>query len=144
MGPEKGRFRSFLLACLKHFLADNWDKARRLKRGGASPALSLDFEEAEGRYQHEGYGEPGADQLYEQRWALDLLASVLACLRREAVQAGKVAVFDQLQSCLWGERISKLGFAREEKQLMARNSWGDLLFWRVASFAEIEAQEKRP
>src|SRR5512133_3964541 len=53
VGPEKGRFRSFLLACLKHFLADDWDKARRLKRGGAAPVLSLDIEQAEERYQVE-------------------------------------------------------------------------------------------
>ena len=61
----KGRFRSFLLACLKHFLADDWNKARRLKRGGASPALSLDIEQAEERYQLESRSEPSADRLYE-------------------------------------------------------------------------------
>jgi RNA polymerase sigma-70 factor (ECF subfamily) len=104
VGPEKGRFRSFLLACLKHFLADHWDKARRLKRGGASPALSLDIEQAEERYRCETLSEPGADQLYERRWALDLLACVLGRLRQEAVEAGKAAIFDQLQGCLVGER----------------------------------------
>ena len=104
VGPEKGRFRSFLLACLKHFLADEWAKARRLKRGGASPALSLDIEQAEERYQTESRLEPSADEMYERRWALDLLARVLDRLRQEAVPAGKTAVFDQLQGCLLGER----------------------------------------
>jgi RNA polymerase sigma-70 factor (ECF subfamily) len=104
VGPEKGRFRSFLLACLKHFLADEWDKARRLKRGGASPALSLDIERAEERYQTESRLAPSPDEMYERRWALDLLARVLECLRLEAIQAGKAAVFDQLQGCLLGDR----------------------------------------
>ena len=104
VGPEKGRFRSFLLACFKHFLADDWDRARRLKRGGAAPVLSVDVEQAEERYQVESHSEPGADQLYERRWALDLLACVLDRLRLEAVHAGKAAVFDQLQGCLLGER----------------------------------------
>jgi DNA-directed RNA polymerase specialized sigma24 family protein len=49
VGPEKGRFRSFLLACLKHFLADEWEKARTAKRGGSGPERRLDLEQAEPR-----------------------------------------------------------------------------------------------
>jgi RNA polymerase sigma-70 factor (ECF subfamily) len=93
-----------LLACLKHFLADDWDKARRRKRGGGIPALTLAVDQAEERYQGESRVELSADQLYERRWALDLLACVLDRLRQEAVQAGKAAVFDQLQGSLLGER----------------------------------------
>jgi RNA polymerase sigma factor (sigma-70 family) len=104
VGPEKGRFRSYLLACLKHFLADEWAKARTAKRGGNCPALSLDIERAEARYRLEAPAETNAERLYERRWALDLLDQVLERLRIEAVASGKATVFDQLQGCLLGER----------------------------------------
>ncbi|MBI4328011.1 MAG: sigma-70 family RNA polymerase sigma factor [Chloroflexi bacterium] len=104
VGPEKGRFRSFLLACLKHFLADEWEKARTAKRGGAGPEFLLDLGRAEERYQLEARVEANAESLYERRWALDLLDRVLDRLRREAVASDKIAVFDQLQGCLLGER----------------------------------------
>ncbi len=48
--PAKGRFRSFLLAALNHFLANERDRARALKRGGGRPPLSLDFATAEHQY----------------------------------------------------------------------------------------------
>ena len=104
VGPEKGRFRSFLLACLKHFLADEWEKARAAKRGGARPELVLNLEQAEERYQLEARVEATAENLYDRRWALDLLDRVLDRLRHEAVASGKGTVFDHLRGCLLGER----------------------------------------
>ena len=104
VGPEKGRFRSFLLACLKHFLADEWEKARTAKRGGSGPERRLDLEQAEPRYQLESRVEANAESLYERRWALDLLDHVLDRLRHEAAASGREAVFVQLQACLLGER----------------------------------------
>jgi len=104
VGPEKGRFRSFLLACLKHFLADEWEKAHTAKRGGAEVELDLDLEQAEERYLIEARVEATAESLYERRWALDLLDRALDRLRDEAVASGKGTVFDQLQCCLLGER----------------------------------------
>ncbi len=104
VGPEKGRFRSYLLACLKHFLADEWEKARTAKRGGGAASVALDWERAEGRYQSEAGAEASAETLYERRWALELLDHVLNQLREEAVASGKEPVFDQLQGSLLGER----------------------------------------
>ena len=104
VGPEKGRFRSFLLACLKHFLVDEWQKAGTAKRGGNCPALPLDLEKAEERYQLEARIEAKPESLFERRWALDLLEHVLDRLRHEAVDPGRRAVFDQLECCLLGDR----------------------------------------
>ena len=104
VGPEKGRFRSFLLACLKHFLADEWAKARTAKRGGQYPALPLDMENAEQRYQLEARVQADPESLFERRWALNQLERVLDRLRREAADSGRGAVFDQLESCLLGDR----------------------------------------
>jgi len=107
VGPEKGRFRSFLLACLKHFLVDEWQKARAAKRGGNRPALPLDVEQAEERYQLEGRVEANPETLFERRWALDLLERALDRLRGEAAASGRGAVFDQLEGCLLGDRPSE-------------------------------------
>lgn len=104
VGPEKGRFRTFLLTCLKHFLTDEWEKARTARRGGDCRPLSLDLEQAEARYHREPGGEASAESLYERRWALDLLERVLDRLRDEAASSDQDAVFEQFMSCLWGER----------------------------------------
>ena len=100
VAPEKGRFRSFLLASLKHFLADQWDSARALKRGGSCAVAAWDFEQAEPRYQTEASGTLDAEALYDRRWGLDLLDHVLDRLRDEFLDLGKPVLFDVLQSCL--------------------------------------------
>jgi RNA polymerase sigma factor (sigma-70 family) len=118
VGRGKGRFRSFLLACLTHFLVDEWEKARAARRGGrcASGPLAtaqppdcspLDLERAEGRYRLEPVANADPQSLYERRWALDLLDRVFDRLRSEAVASGKQIVFDQLQGSLIGERSTE-------------------------------------
>jgi RNA polymerase sigma factor (sigma-70 family) len=77
---EKGKFRSFLLASLKHFLANEWDKARAQKRGGGQTFVSLD---AETRYRQEPADELSADKLLDRQWALALLDLVLTRLEAE-------------------------------------------------------------
>lgn len=101
---DKGRFRSFLLASLKHFLANEWDKACAQKRGGGQSFIRLDDTSAEGRYKLEPHDEASADKLFERRWALTLLERVLARLREEHAAAGKVKHFDALKSFIGGER----------------------------------------
>lgn len=77
---EKGKFRSFLLASLQHFLANEWDKARAQKRGGGQTFVSLD---AETRYRQEPADELSADKLLDRQWAITLLAQVLTRLEAE-------------------------------------------------------------
>lgn len=103
---SKGRFRSFLLAALKHFLANQLDKARALKRGGAHQFVSLDGLAAETRYQLEPADLQSPDKIFERRWALQLLDESLAALQQEYAREGKDAVFDQLKVCLAGSRES--------------------------------------
>jgi RNA polymerase sigma factor (sigma-70 family) len=107
VGPEKGRFRSFLLACLKHFLTDEWEKARTAKRGGPEPPVRLDASQAEERYRVEARMEASPESLFERRWALELLDRVLDRLRQEAVASAKAEVFNELQACLLGERLTE-------------------------------------
>lgn len=101
--PALGRFRSFLLACLKNFLAEQGRQARRLKRGGGQTIVSWDSRAAEERYGLEPMDPVTPEQLYDRRWALTLLETVLARLGEEQATAGKERVFAQLKDCLWGQ-----------------------------------------
>ncbi len=103
VGPEKGRFRSFLLVCLKHFLSDERAKARAAKRGGTVAPVMLDLGEAEERYQLEAQVDASPETLYERRWAVDLLDRVLDRQRQEAVVADRDTRFNELKGCLLGE-----------------------------------------
>ena len=68
--PQRGKFRSFLLATLKHFLADERDRARAKKRGGGHRILSIDLEEAESQYALEPTDKLSPDKLFDKSWAL--------------------------------------------------------------------------
>lgn len=97
VSPHRGRFRSFLLAGLKYFLADERDKARAQKRGGGCPQVSLDEEGAEARYERECAVDLDAEKLYERRWAMALLGRAFVRLRQEFVAADKAALYDELR-----------------------------------------------
>jgi len=97
---ERGRFRSFLLAAVKHFLANEWDKARAQKRGGGQALIPLDTASAESKYGLEPADKSSADKIFERRWALTLLEQVLARLREEHVVDGKGKLFEGLKGCL--------------------------------------------
>ena len=101
--PERGRFRSFLLASCKHFLSKERDRAKAQKRGGGRKVLPLDFEAGERRYSLEPTHEATAEKVYERRWALTLLDQVFARLRNEFDRAGKRNEFDRLKVYLTGE-----------------------------------------
>lgn len=100
---SKGRFRSFLLASMKHFLANEWDRARAQKRGGGELLIRLDAHTAESRYSLEPVHDASPDKLFERRWALTLLERVLARLRTELEEAGKARVFERLKRFMAGE-----------------------------------------
>lgn len=99
---RKGKFRSFLLAALKHFLSKEWARAKTAKRGGGHKLVSLDAFDAEDRYRREPEDDATPEKLFERRWALTLLDRVLARLAEEHEAAGKLAMFEQLQGCLTG------------------------------------------
>jgi RNA polymerase sigma-70 factor (ECF subfamily) len=96
----KGRFRSFLLTAFKRFRANEWDKAMAQKRGGAALTVSWDELAAEQRYASEPVDRLSADLLFDRRWALTVLQQVLARLRTEQAEAGKLEAFDLLKESL--------------------------------------------
>ncbi|MDP6634521.1 MAG: sigma-70 family RNA polymerase sigma factor [Phycisphaerae bacterium] len=101
--PEKGRFRAFLLVCLKRFLANEWDRARAEKRGGKTSIFSIDFHDADERYRREPIDGLTAERVFERRWALGLLERVLAQLADEMADSGKGRVFEKLKGYLMSE-----------------------------------------
>jgi len=100
LSSERGKFRAFLLASLKHFLANEWDKSRRLKRGGHLVHLSLDWQDADDRYHLDPPDPVSADQLYDRAWALALLQRVVDRLQEESKRAGKEMLFEHAKSFL--------------------------------------------
>ncbi len=101
---RRGRFRTFLLAALDHFLANEWHRARSEKRGGGQVVFSLDGVGAERRYSLEPADLADAGRLYERRWALTLLECVFERLRGEFTALGRSERFEQLQSYLIGDK----------------------------------------
>ena len=110
---QRGRFRSFLMAALEHFLSSERDRAHAQKRGGGRPPLSLEIETAEGRYQREPTDHETPERVFERRWALTMLDRVLAALRDEYHRGGREERFERLQGLLTGgtseESYAQLG-----------------------------------
>ena len=102
--PDKGKFRSFLLIVFKRFLANEWDRANREKRGGGQQVISLDAASAETRYRAEPADAMTPETAFERRWALQLLEDVLNRLEKEYVAAGKGKIFEELHVLLTGEK----------------------------------------
>ena len=100
---SRGRFRSFLLASLQNFLANERDLAAARKRGGGRPILSLDVEAGESKLRLEPAHERTPESIFDRAWAVQLLELVVDRLRKEFADKGKAAEFDVLQPFLAGK-----------------------------------------
>jgi RNA polymerase sigma factor (sigma-70 family) len=104
--PERGKFRSFLLATLKHFLADERDRARAKKRGGGRKVLSIDLQEAESQYALEPADKLSPEKLFDKSWALTVLDRTMARLKAELASKKKQELFEHLKVHLTAEKGS--------------------------------------
>ncbi|MFZ0915823.1 MAG: sigma-70 family RNA polymerase sigma factor [Candidatus Udaeobacter sp.] len=100
-----GKFRSFLLASVKNFLADKWDHHQAIKRGGGYRLTSFNQETAEAFYEAASASDSTAERLFELRWAKSLTASALDSLREELRAEGKLKLFEQLKNFLAGGSV---------------------------------------
>jgi DNA-directed RNA polymerase specialized sigma24 family protein len=98
--PSKGRFRSYLLGALKHFMCAERDRAGAQKRGGGETPLSVD--DAELRYRLEPTHDLTPERLFERQWALASLAAVMGQLEQEYARDGKQKQFEQLKTLIAG------------------------------------------
>lgn len=105
--PGRGRFRSFLLGALKHFLADENDRANAKKRGGDVEFVPLDIALAEERYGIESASHNGSpDHEYDRAWALSVLDRALERLWEEFALPGRAQLFDGLKGFLTGDKTA--------------------------------------
>jgi RNA polymerase sigma-70 factor (ECF subfamily) len=113
---DGGKFRSFLLVALKRFLANEWDRANRQKRGGGVVPLSLDWQDAESRYQIAPANNLSPDKLYDRAWALIVLERVITRLQDESGTEGKAGQYEQLKPFLMVGK-SEIPYARAAAEL---------------------------
>lgn len=153
--PDKGRFRSFLLTSMKHFLANEWDRAHRQKRGGGCVTFSIEEAAAEERYQFEPAHEESPEKIFDRRWAQTVLEVVLTRLEQEFSETDKTDLFNELKACLTGdpdassyvEVAARLGMTESAVKSAAhrlRQRYGELLREEigqtVASGTEIDEE----
>jgi RNA polymerase sigma-70 factor (ECF subfamily) len=101
---NKGKFRTFLLATLDYFLAREWSKAHRQKRGSQFSFLSLDQQTPEERYRLEPADSDTPEKQFSRQWALTVLQQTMDALERECDANGKSSLFREAKSLLSGER----------------------------------------
>jgi RNA polymerase sigma-70 factor (ECF subfamily) len=149
--PQRGKFRSFLLGTLKHFLSDERKKVRAQKRGGGQTVLSLDAEAAEARYEREPVDTLTPEAIFQRQWALTVLGRVMDRLRARHEQRGKAQLFAALEPCLGGSGSAVSYAAISAKLSMSegsvkvavhrlRKEFGDLLRTEIASTVDSEAE----
>lgn len=95
--PDRGKFRAFLLTSLKNFLANEWRRSHRIKRGGRENIVSWDQSVAEDRYQHETSQNLTPDALYDRSWIYALLGKSMERLQRDYEKSGKGHLFAELK-----------------------------------------------
>ncbi|SRR6266542_195617 len=113
---EGGRFRSFLITALQHFLTEQWRRSQTQKRGGGRAIISIDAQTAEERYRLEPRDERTPETLYDYRWAMALLDQVLSRLELEFCEAGKEELFNQLCAYMV-EGSSQMSYAEGAQRL---------------------------
>ncbi len=153
--PERGRFRTFLLAALKNFLANEWRDANRQKRGGGKEFISLDeFTEEEGRH-HEPSQAAEPDAVFDRRWAEAVVATALSRLGKEMESDGIQQRFNALKVFLQGdgggfsyaEAAQRVGLSEPATKtaiFRMRRRYGELIREEIAqtvdSAEEVEAE----
>jgi RNA polymerase sigma-70 factor (ECF subfamily) len=97
---EKGKFRTFLCVALRHYMADEYDRARAQKRGGGRSPLSLDFARAETEISRVPAAKDDADKYFQRQWALEVIKRALHALREEFQASDRLAEFEAISMYL--------------------------------------------
>ena len=98
--PERGRFRSFLLTAMQHYMSNERARSEARKRGGGERVLSLELGEADSRYQIDPGHDRDAEQVFERNWAVALLGRTLETLEQDYQRRGKAKLFEALKPTL--------------------------------------------
>lgn len=101
---ERGRFRAFLLGALKHYLANEHDRASADKRGGGRAPLSLELGSAEGRFAVEPADDATPELAFDRHWASVLMERALERVRDDYLRSDRLELFERVARCLTGDR----------------------------------------
>jgi RNA polymerase sigma-70 factor (ECF subfamily) len=143
----KGKFRSFLLATLHYFLAREWCRAHRQKRGGQFRFVSLDHHIPDEDYHFEPADADTPDRKFQRQWALTVLKQAMNALESECALGGKAKLFQEVKHLLSGERDGETYTAIGLRLLMSesavrvavhrlRQRYGELLRAEIAQTLE--------
>jgi RNA polymerase sigma-70 factor (ECF subfamily) len=124
---NRGKFRTFLLAALKNFLAHQSEKDRAAKRGGDRIHFSIHATEGEKRYLSEPIENMTPDKLYEKRWATTVIEQALQDLRMEYKQTDKQALFERLKDHVWGDKSASYAEIAEASAFRLRKRFAQVL-----------------
>ena len=105
--PRRGRFRSYLIGAMKHFLANEWHRARAKKHGGGVTFIELDALDPEARYALESAPATDPDAGFDREWALETTARAMEKLRVEFEAKGKSQLYEALKGSLAGEEAAR-------------------------------------
>ena len=101
---ERGTFRTFLLTCAKHFMANDWERRQTQKRGGGVQVISLDHRRVEEQYQLEPHHDVTPERLFERQWAWSVVQQALTRLEAGVREAGRERMYAECRGLLLGER----------------------------------------
>jgi RNA polymerase sigma-70 factor (ECF subfamily) len=148
--PERGRFRAFLLASIKHYVANERDRERAIKRGGGRVIAGVDLQSAEERYLGSRPAALSPDAEFDREWALTLLQRVREQLRDESAAAGRQDRYDQFSPFLTSENeatlrevAARLGMTDTAAKVAVhrlRQRFGELLRAEIAHTVESAAE----
>ncbi len=147
---RRGRFRSYLLGAMKHFLANEWHRGQTLKRGGGVQFIEWDALDPESRYAQAPDSVEDPDSRFDREWALETTSAALRTLGEEMTEAGKKEQFDALKGCLTGRDVSsreamaaRLGMSQDAVKVVIhrlRQRYRKLLRAAIAETVSDEAE----
>lgn len=143
---DRGKFRTFLLRALQHYLADEHDRATAQKRGGGAPVLSLDFDRAESRVAAQGTPE----RIFERQWAIQVIERALHALRQEFESSGRAEEFEVLKLHLsageaptYADLARRLGISVTDvtnRLHRVRTRYRQLILDEIRSYTDTESE----
>lgn len=151
---SRGKFRTFLLASLDHFIQNQWRATQAKSRGGGTNILSIDFQDADDRYSSEPFHELTAEKAFERSWALAILNQALQLVRLQYEQSNKLELFEALKIYLgqgtpvpYKEVAKQLGMREGAVKVAVhrlRERYGEQLRLQIArtinDFSEVDSE----
>ena len=152
---DKGKFRTFLCVALRHYMADQYDRAIARKRGGGRPLLSLDFARAETEISRMPVAKDEPEKLFQRQWALEVIKRSLQALRAEFLASDRLAEFEAISLYLsaggkeapsHADLAKRLGISETDvnnRVHRLRSRYRELILEEVRSYSDSEEEAQQ-